>query len=101
GQICPLRGSNYQLMRNFLFAAAYAERHRKSFFGLLAIAPRALSGRLHQQLEFRDKLLLPEHRERVVLMEYEHYFELLCAHANKDGKELAVFLAERLRLVAS
>jgi hypothetical protein len=46
---CPLRGSSYQLMRNFLFAATYAERHRKDFFGLLAIA-LDLSDRLSSEL---------------------------------------------------
>ena len=84
-------------MRNFLFAASYAERHRKDFFGLLAIAPRGFSGRLRLQFEeFRYGLLLPQHRQKVALVEYEHYFELLAAHGHQEGKELANFLEERL-----
>jgi hypothetical protein len=98
GQSCPLRGPNYQLMRNFLFAAAYAERHDKDFFGLIAIAPKNLSDRLSSELaHFREVMLLPEHRERVAFVEYERYVELLAAHGGTEGKDLASFLQERLQ----
>jgi len=101
-QACPLRGPNYQLMRNFLFAATYAERHRKDFFGLLAIAPRDQSDRLRGEFaEFRDKILLPEHRDRITFVEYEHYIELLAVYGGDDGKDLASFLAARIKSIES
>ena len=61
-QACSLRGPNYQLMRNFLFAAAYAERHRKTFFGVIAIGPRNRSDPLlrSQVVKFSEGMLLPD-----------------------------------------
>jgi hypothetical protein len=88
-------------MRNFLFAASYAERHRKTFFGVIAIGPRNRSDPLRSQVaEFSEGILLPEYRERVAFVEYERYIELLAAHGSRDGKDLASFLEERLQLMA-
>ena len=39
GSACPLRGSNYQLTRNFLFSAAYARRLGIGLHGVVTIAP--------------------------------------------------------------
>jgi hypothetical protein len=65
GDICPLRGPNYQLMRNFLFAASLAEVEQKSYWGVLTIAPRKFAPKLVDQVNgFRDGVLLPLPTER-------------------------------------
>ena len=52
---CPMRSSNFQLMRNFLFAAAYARKNKISLHGVITIAPAATSTLLKDQVaEFRS-----------------------------------------------
>lgn len=97
GEECPLRGSNYQLMRNFLFAAAMAERDRKSWFGVLTIAPRRYAGELRAQVAaFRERVLLPHHSDRVSFLDYESYCELLRQTRDADADDLAEFLESRI-----
>lgn len=51
GKSCAHRGANYQLMRNFLFAASLAEAEGKSYFGVVTIAPRHFAAKLVDQVE--------------------------------------------------
>jgi len=87
-------------MRNFLFAAAMAERDRKSFFGVLAICPEPSSGVLHSQVEeFRKKVLLPEFRDRVKFLTYEILIDRLRSVTDPEADALAVFLEERIETI--
>ncbi len=98
GDVCPFNGPNYQLMRNFLFAAAYAQRNGKGFFGVLAICPEATSDKVKQQIEdFRRNVLLPPFQSRLKFVTYERYIEVLRSWDPKDARELAGFLEERIR----
>ena len=100
GQTCPFSGPFYQLLRNFLFAAAMAERDRKKSFGVLAICPEPTSGSISQQVEeFRQQVLLPEFRDCVKFLPYETLIDHLRNVADSEADELAAFLEERIRTV--
>lgn len=100
GDACPFRLSTYQLMRNFLFAAAFAERERRSFFGVLAICPRGTADTLEKQLdEFRREILMPRFRERIRLAYYEDYIEFLRGTRDTSARDLASFLEERINSI--
>ena len=93
---CPFKGAKHQLIRNFLFAAAYAARARKGFFGVLALCPRATSGMIESQLNvFRDEILLPEYRKLVKLAHYEDYIAALYSARDPDAREPGEFLSDR------
>jgi hypothetical protein len=97
GGSCPFKGPNYQLMRNFLFAASYAVRAGKGFFAVLALCPRATSGTIESQLNaFRDEILRPEYRKHVKLAHYEDYIAALRAAKDPDAHDLGDFLSERI-----
>jgi hypothetical protein len=97
GQACPLRESSYQLMRNFLFVAAFAARHGQRHFGVLIACPKSRSARLEEQLrQFRDDVLLRTFRDRVCLVYYEDYIALLRRTRHPEAEELAEFLEQRI-----
>lgn len=97
---CALRGSHYQLMRNFLFAAAMAERDKKSHFFVLTIGPRRFAPKLAEQvLAFRREILLPAFHKQIAFVEYEDYAQILDMADDPDAKELAEFLRERIQNV--
>ncbi len=97
GDSCPLRGPNYQLMRNFLFAASLAEKEGKTYFGVLAIAPRRVSAKLANQVDdFRRNVLLPEFQDRITLVDYETYASCLAESGDIECAELATFLEGRI-----
>jgi len=97
---CALRGSHYQLMRNFLFAAATAERDKKSHFFVLTIGPRRFAAKLVEQVQaFRSEILLPEFHKQIAFVEYEDYVQILGRGDNADAKELAEFLRGRIQNV--
>ena len=94
---CPFKGANYQLMRNFLFAAAYAARMRKGFFGVLALCPRATSDTIESQLDaFRNEILGQNYQTRVQLAHYEDFIAALESVRDPDARELADFLSGRI-----
>lgn len=100
GDTCAFRGSNYQLMRNFLFAAAMAERDKKSHFHVLTIGPRRFAPVLAEQVAtFRREVLLPEFQDLIAFVDYEEYADLLDAANDPSAAELAEFLRERIRHV--
>ena len=97
GQTCPFNGPNYQLMRNFLFAAALAQRQKLQSFGVVAIAPARVSGKLERQVEsFRTTVLQPQFGSCVRLVTYEWLIELLSQSGNVGAAALATFLEERI-----
>ena len=97
---CPFVGPNYQLMRNFLFAAAMAERDGRKFFGVLAICPEPTAGKLALQVDrFRNEVLLPRYRDRVRFLTYERLIHHLRMTAEMEALELAGSLEERIDTV--
>lgn len=94
---CALRGFNYQLMRNFLFAAALAERDKKSHFGVLTIGPRRFSSILEDQVgAFRRDVLQDDFADLVAFVDYEEYADLLAEKASEHAVQLSGFLLERI-----
>jgi hypothetical protein len=101
GETCPLRLSNYQLMRNFLFAAASAEQLGCPFFAVLAIAPRRMAKVIEEQaFQFRDRILLPQFQDRVRTVHYEQYIEIL-NRSGDDAVGLGSFLSERIETLVN
>ena len=97
GDVCPLRGSNYQLMRNFLFAATYARKYGLGVHGMITIAPAATSTLLRDQVdEFQNEVLLPEYANLVRHTTYEDYVDVLRSLGDDTSAELAKFLETRI-----
>lgn len=97
GLSCPLRGAAYQLMRNFLLAGAYAQKNRKKQFGTLVICPRACSATLASQVKsFKEEILLPEHADKVSLVYYDDYLDILRESGDERFLEIAEFLRGRM-----
>jgi hypothetical protein len=97
GEKCPFDGPNYQLMRNFLFAAALAQRQKLPSFGVVAIAPARKSAKLERQIEsFRTTILQPEFASCVRLVTYERLIESLRETAETGAVALASFLSARI-----
>ena len=97
GSACPLRNCNYQLMRNFLFSAAFARRVGIDMYGVVTIAPAMNSSLLTQQIEeFRTRILLPEDANRVTHVTYEQYADSLRTTCDPCAEELAEFLEQRI-----
>ncbi len=89
GETCPFAGPNFQLMRNFLFAAKSGLPH----FGLLVIVPRTLMASCAEQLEiFHTTILRPEHQSRVALVTYETVISYLRESACDASRQLGDFL---------
>jgi hypothetical protein len=102
GADCPFKSPNYQLMRNFLFAAAYAMRYQKRHFSVLAISPKKTSPVIRKQLrEFRDGVLRPPFRGLVKIAHYEDYLEVLGSIRDPEARELAQFLSGRIDTVVN
>lgn len=97
--VCRLRGSSYQLMRNFLFASAYAQKYGKQAFGVIIICPRKNDGILKLQLaEFFEQILLPEYQENIALINYEDWADILLGNNNhEECIKLANFLRDRIK----
>lgn len=97
GETCPFCGPNYQLMRNFLFAAAFAQEKKLPSFGVLAIVPEKTSDKLTKQIDaFRTNILQPQFRSCVKLITYEHLIALLQQSTNVEAATLATFLLEKI-----
>ena len=97
GQTCPFNGPHYQLMRNFLFAAALAQQQGLQIFGVVAIAPARKSGELERQVDsFRTTVLQPQFASYVRLVTYERLIELLRDSGDVGAVALATFLSTRI-----
>ena len=90
-EVCPF-WRDYQLMRNYLFAAECARQAEKAYFGVIGMAPSARSKPLASGVErFQDSLLLPANAARIAFVSYESYVDLL-ASGSAEARELAAFL---------
>jgi hypothetical protein len=88
GKKRPFAEHHYQLMRNFLFAAALAEREDKNQFALLVVCPRGRDTAPNQQLEaFKAEVLQEAFRGHVALRHYEDWIELLSAITTPETLE--------------
>ena len=97
GELCPFSRSHFQLMRNFLFAAALAQRERKKCFGVIAIVPKRLASKLERQVsDFRKQVLQPQFAGLIHLIHYEQLIELLCQSNNTEGVDLGRFLQDTI-----
>jgi hypothetical protein len=97
GETCPFDGPNYQLMRNFLFAASLAQRKKLPSFGVVAVAPARTAGKLERQIDsFRTAILQPEFASCVRFVTYERLIELLRETGEAGAVGLADFLEGRI-----
>ena len=97
GSVCPMRGSNYQLMRNFLFGATYARKYGLAVHGMITIAPAATSALLREQVDkFQTEVLLPDYANLVRHTTYEDYVDVLRSFGDDTSAELAEFLETRI-----
>lgn len=96
-EICPFSRPHYQLMRNFLFAAALAQQQKKSHFGVIAIVPKRLASKLERQVsDFRKQVLQPQFAGMIHLIHYERLIDLLRQSNNAEGIALGQFLEDRI-----
>lgn len=94
-QVCPFRDT-YQLMRNYLLAAQYAEKHGKDHFAVVGIVPSARAAAiLAGVVQFRERVLLPAKAQSVARVDYEDYIGLL-AEGSGEANRLSVFLRDLL-----
>jgi hypothetical protein len=97
GQTCPFNGPNYQLMRNFLFAAALAQQQKLTSFGVVVIAPAKKSAKLEREVElFRTIILQPEFGSSIKIVTYERLIEVLRESLDVGAVALATFLSGRI-----
>lgn len=100
GLKCSFRDGHFQLMRNFLFAAASADLEAKEYFGVLVLCSSRCDRKLAGQIAtFRAEILQEPFRSRVALVHYERLIELLAASTTTAAQELGTFLRERIATV--
>jgi hypothetical protein len=94
-EVCPF-WSDYQLMRNYLFAAEHARQTEKTYFGVLGMAPSAGTKPLVSGVErFQKSLLQPANAARVAFVSYESYVDIL-GSGSVEARGLAAFLGALL-----
>ena len=93
---CPFRDSNYQLMRNFLFAASYAHRCKVPLHGVITIAPAATSHVLACQVNAFQSRVQPQFANLIQHTTYEKYLSALRYFEDSSCAKLAEFLKTRI-----
>ncbi len=102
GDECPFRNGNFQLMRNFLYAAMLAHYRGTTEFWVLAMSPERTSGAAREQVtEFQEVVLQARFRERLRFLPYERLVSALRETAYGDALELADFLESRISTISS
>jgi hypothetical protein len=97
GQMCPFNGPHYQLMRNFLFAAAVAQQERLETFGVVSVAPAKKAGELEREVDsFRKTVLQPQFTSSVRFVTYEWLIGLLRDTGDAGAVALGTFLSEKI-----
>ncbi len=97
GDRCPFSNGNYQLMRNFLSAAMWAQRLGKRFFGVIVICPDRTSKKVRGEVQsFKDAILLPEVADHLQFVPYETYTAHL-GDAGGEASNLADFLTRCIK----
>jgi hypothetical protein len=94
-EACPFTGSNFQLMRNFLFAASAAGGSRA--FGVLAIVPERTGSEIRRQVAmFKSTVLRDDFRPCVGVATYDRLVALLLKSEHEGGRVLGIFLEKRM-----
>ncbi len=97
GMECPFGGPNYQLMRNFLFAASMSHRLQVENFGVVVMCPERNASKLEKQIEsFQSTILRSEFIGQVRLLTYERLIEILRQSGDTSACLLADFLERRI-----
>jgi hypothetical protein len=95
GDVCPFL-ADYQLVRNYLFAAEFARREGKTHYGVIGVAPAARAHAVAAGAErFASTVLQPAAAKQVAVVPYEQYIDILSA-GSSPARELAAFLAALL-----
>ncbi len=93
--VCPFRDT-YQLMRNYLVAAAFAAETGRRYYGVIGLVPKARRTAIASGMaRFRDEVLQPQFASLVAAVDYEAYQDVLNG-SSAEARELAGFLADLL-----
>ncbi len=95
GERCPLAGSHYQLMRNFLFAATTAGKGQE--FGVAAMVPEKTASKVNAQVAaFQADVLREPYRARINAGTYDELVALLMQSPHQPSIAHGEFLRERM-----
>jgi hypothetical protein len=95
GDTCRLAESNFQLMRNFLFAATTAGDARE--FGVVAMVPEKTGDKVKGQLlAFQQGVLSEPYRSRINVSTYDSLAGMLLQSIHQPTIVLGNFLRERM-----
>ena len=95
GETCPFTASNYQLMRNFLFAASTAGDARE--FGVVAIVPEKTGVTVRAQVAaFQLGVLSQGFRSRINVGTYDALAAMLLQSEHRSTIALGQFLRKRM-----
>jgi len=95
GETCPLAMSNYQLMRNFLFAATKARNGQD--FGVVAMVPEKTASKVKPQVAaFQEDVLSEPYRARINVGTYDALAALLLQSTHQPSIAHGEFLRERM-----
>lgn len=95
GETCPLATSNYQLMRNFLFAATKAGAGQD--FGVVAMVPERTASKVRAQVAtFQADVLRETCRARISVGTYDALAALLLQSPHQASIAHGEFLRERM-----
>jgi hypothetical protein len=95
GDACPLAASNYQLMRNFLFAATTAGNARK--FGVIAMVPEKTGAKVKTQVKaFQDIVLSKPFRSHINVGTYDTLAAMLMQSTHQPTVTHGEFLRKRM-----
>ena len=97
GKQCPFDGPNYQLMRNFLFAASISQQKKLRNFGVVVMSPERTASKLVNQIEeFRSTIIQPQFHNQIMLLTYEKLIVHLRQAEIESANNLADFLSSRI-----
>lgn len=95
GDTCPFAASNYQLMRNFLFAATKAGD--TNAFGVLAMVPQKVGTKVKAQVSaFQQDILSELFRSGINVGTYDTLVAILLQSPHKQTQALGEFLNQRM-----
>ena len=95
GETCDFAEANYQLMRNFLFAATTAGKGQE--FGVIAMVPERTASKVKGQVAtFQADILSEPYRARVNVGTYDVLASLLLQSQHRASVAHGEFLSERM-----
>ena len=95
GDTCPFATSNYQLMRNFLFAATTAGDARQ--FGVMAMVPEKKGAKVMAQVKaFQEAVLSKRYRQHINVGAYDALATMLMQSTHQPTVAHGEFLRKRM-----